>query len=249
MRVDLTPSSDGSWSSPLLAADGRCLAPAPTRAAGRSRTTGRSARPTRRRSCRSNPTTGSRRWTRSASRSSRSQDLSGDYDVDLTGHISMPLIGEVEAANLTTAQLDEQLTQKLGEKYLEHPDVSVGDQGVDQALGDGRRRGQAGRIVPDRRTDFADAGGRAGRRHDRGRQCAPGGGLPDHRRTAPGRGVRPDGDPPRPGPGPADLSRRHRRRRRIVDQGAAEADLPEHSAACRSSGRSRCSADRSEGRT
>jgi polysaccharide biosynthesis/export protein len=52
-------------------------------------------------------------------------DLSGEYDVDLAGNISMPLIGEVEAANLTTAQLDDQLTQKLGAKYLEHPDVSV----------------------------------------------------------------------------------------------------------------------------
>lgn len=56
----------------------------------------------------------------------KSPDLSADYEVDLTGHISMPLIGEVEAANLTTAQLDERLTEKLGEKYLEHPDVAVG---------------------------------------------------------------------------------------------------------------------------
>jgi polysaccharide biosynthesis/export protein len=52
-------------------------------------------------------------------------DLSGDYDVDLAGNISLPLVGQIEAANLTTAQLDEQLTQKLGTKYLEHPDVSV----------------------------------------------------------------------------------------------------------------------------
>jgi len=52
-------------------------------------------------------------------------DLSGDYDVDLAGNISLPLIGQVQAANLTTAQLDEQLTQKLGAKFLEHPDVSV----------------------------------------------------------------------------------------------------------------------------
>ncbi len=52
-------------------------------------------------------------------------DLSGDYDVDLAGNISLPLIGQVSAANLTTAQLDEELTQKLGAKYLEHPDVSV----------------------------------------------------------------------------------------------------------------------------
>ena len=53
------------------------------------------------------------------------EDLSGDYDVDLAGNISLPLVGQVEAANLTTAQLDDQLTQKLGAKYLEHPDVSV----------------------------------------------------------------------------------------------------------------------------
>jgi polysaccharide export outer membrane protein len=53
------------------------------------------------------------------------EDLSGDYDVDLAGNISLPLIGQIEAANLTTAQLDDQLTQKLGSKYLERPDVSV----------------------------------------------------------------------------------------------------------------------------
>jgi polysaccharide export outer membrane protein len=53
-------------------------------------------------------------------------DLSGDYEVDLAGHISMPLIGEVPAYDLTTAQLDAELTQKLGEKYLQNPDVSVG---------------------------------------------------------------------------------------------------------------------------
>jgi len=55
----------------------------------------------------------------------RMNDLSGDYDVDLAGNISLPLIGQIYAANLTTEQLDEQLTQKLGSKYLEHPDVSV----------------------------------------------------------------------------------------------------------------------------
>jgi len=55
----------------------------------------------------------------------KSEDLTGDYDVDLTGRISMPFIGEVEAANLTTAQLDDKLTSMLGEKYLEHPDVAV----------------------------------------------------------------------------------------------------------------------------
>jgi len=55
----------------------------------------------------------------------KAEDLSGDYSVDLAGHISLPLVGEVEAANLTTAQLDQKLTQVLGQKYFEHPDVSV----------------------------------------------------------------------------------------------------------------------------
>jgi polysaccharide export outer membrane protein len=53
-------------------------------------------------------------------------DLSGDYEVDLTGHISMPLVGEVPAVEVTTAELDRRLTEKLGAKYLENPDVSVG---------------------------------------------------------------------------------------------------------------------------
>lgn len=55
----------------------------------------------------------------------KSEDLSGDYEVDLAGHISLPLIGEVEAANLTTSQLDEKLTAMLGKKYLQNPDVAV----------------------------------------------------------------------------------------------------------------------------
>ena len=55
----------------------------------------------------------------------KSPDLTGDYDVDLAGRISLPFIGELDAANMTTAQLDERLTAKLGEKYLENPDVSV----------------------------------------------------------------------------------------------------------------------------
>jgi polysaccharide export outer membrane protein len=52
-------------------------------------------------------------------------DLSGDYEVDLTGQLSMPLIGNVEANDLTMAQLDDRLTQRLGEKYLQNPDVTV----------------------------------------------------------------------------------------------------------------------------
>lgn len=53
-------------------------------------------------------------------------DLTGDYEVDLTGRISLPLIGEVSAIDMTTTELDQRLTAKLGEKYLQNPDVSVG---------------------------------------------------------------------------------------------------------------------------
>jgi polysaccharide biosynthesis/export protein len=54
------------------------------------------------------------------------KDLSGEFEVDLTGHISMPLIGSVKAIDLTTAELDRKLTDALGAKYLQNPDVSVG---------------------------------------------------------------------------------------------------------------------------
>lgn len=53
-------------------------------------------------------------------------DLSGDYEVDLTGRISMPLVGSVKAVDLTTAELDARLTEVYGARYLENPDISVG---------------------------------------------------------------------------------------------------------------------------
>lgn len=53
-------------------------------------------------------------------------DLSGDYQVDLTGQIAMPLVGNVKAVDLTTAELDSSLTSQYGAKYLENPDISVG---------------------------------------------------------------------------------------------------------------------------
>lgn len=56
----------------------------------------------------------------------RVPDLTGEYAVDLLGQISMPLVGDVMAADRTPEELDRILTQKLGEKYFENPDVSVG---------------------------------------------------------------------------------------------------------------------------
>lgn len=53
-------------------------------------------------------------------------DLSGDFEVDLTGHVALPLLGNVKAVDLTTVELDQRLTQALGQRYLQNPDVSVG---------------------------------------------------------------------------------------------------------------------------
>jgi polysaccharide export outer membrane protein len=53
-------------------------------------------------------------------------DLSGEFEVDLTGNIAVPLLGNVKAVDMTTAELDQRLTQQLGAKYLQNPDVSVG---------------------------------------------------------------------------------------------------------------------------
>lgn len=53
-------------------------------------------------------------------------DLSGDYEVDLTGKLSMPLVGDVQAFDLTTRQLGDKLTALYGAKYLENPSITVG---------------------------------------------------------------------------------------------------------------------------
>jgi len=52
-------------------------------------------------------------------------ELSGDFPVDLTGTITMPLLGSVKAVDMTTSQLNQKLAQMLGARYLQHPDVNV----------------------------------------------------------------------------------------------------------------------------
>jgi polysaccharide export outer membrane protein len=52
-------------------------------------------------------------------------DLSGDFEVDLTGRVALPLIGVVRAVDMTTAELDQALTRQLTQKYLTNPDVAV----------------------------------------------------------------------------------------------------------------------------
>ncbi len=54
------------------------------------------------------------------------KDLSFDEEeVDANGQIQLPLIGKVTAAGKTTGQLQDELAQRLGERYLQSPQVSV----------------------------------------------------------------------------------------------------------------------------
>ena len=54
------------------------------------------------------------------------KDLSFDEEqVDANGQIQLPLIGKVMAGGKTTMQLQDELAQRLGEKYLQSPQVSV----------------------------------------------------------------------------------------------------------------------------
>lgn len=52
-------------------------------------------------------------------------DLSGEFEVDGTGAISISLIGQVMAAGLTSQQLEQTITAKLADGYLRQPQVSA----------------------------------------------------------------------------------------------------------------------------
>lgn len=51
--------------------------------------------------------------------------LTGDYQVDPGGGVSMPLAGTVAAAGLTKAELERRLAGKLSGGYLKNPKVTV----------------------------------------------------------------------------------------------------------------------------
>jgi polysaccharide export outer membrane protein len=52
--------------------------------------------------------------------------LSGDYQIDPGGFVSLPLAGTIKAAGLTPTELEEQLTKQLGNgQYLKNPKVTV----------------------------------------------------------------------------------------------------------------------------
>ena len=53
------------------------------------------------------------------------EDLSGEFEIDGTGSVSLPLIRTVEASGLTTNELAATIAAKLRPDYLKDPSVSV----------------------------------------------------------------------------------------------------------------------------
>ncbi len=53
------------------------------------------------------------------------EDLSGEFEVDGNGRVSLPLVREVQAAGLTLQELEARITDKLKPDYLKNPRVSV----------------------------------------------------------------------------------------------------------------------------
>jgi protein involved in polysaccharide export with SLBB domain len=53
------------------------------------------------------------------------EDLSGEFEIDGSGMISLPLIREVKAIGLNIKELEKNITAKLKPDYLRNPRVSV----------------------------------------------------------------------------------------------------------------------------
>jgi len=52
-------------------------------------------------------------------------DLSGEFNVDGSGNVRLPLIGQIAASGLTVKQLEASIAKALAGKYLVNPNVSV----------------------------------------------------------------------------------------------------------------------------
>lgn len=55
----------------------------------------------------------------------KEKDLSGEFDLDGNGVVSLPLIGQVSARNLTVRDLEQKVANKFREGYLRDPKVSI----------------------------------------------------------------------------------------------------------------------------
>jgi polysaccharide export outer membrane protein len=51
--------------------------------------------------------------------------ISGEYQIDSSGSLSLPLAGTVQAAGLTKPELEQELTKHLKSQYLRNPKVTV----------------------------------------------------------------------------------------------------------------------------
>ena len=52
-------------------------------------------------------------------------ELDGEFQVDYQGRVKMPLAGEIQARGYTAFELARVIEEKLAEKYLQNPEVSV----------------------------------------------------------------------------------------------------------------------------
>lgn len=53
------------------------------------------------------------------------EDLSGEFDVDGTGTIAPPLVGNIRAQGMTVRQVEKTIADRLSPDYLRNPNVSV----------------------------------------------------------------------------------------------------------------------------
>jgi protein involved in polysaccharide export with SLBB domain len=53
------------------------------------------------------------------------QGLSGEYEIDPSGFVSLPLAGTIRATGLTQKELEQKLTQQFSSEYLRNPKVTV----------------------------------------------------------------------------------------------------------------------------
>jgi polysaccharide biosynthesis/export protein len=52
-------------------------------------------------------------------------DITGEYEIDASGHVSIPLAGHLKAAGLTTQQLERSITSALSKGIVRDPRVNV----------------------------------------------------------------------------------------------------------------------------
>jgi polysaccharide export outer membrane protein len=53
------------------------------------------------------------------------EDLSGEFELDSEGKVSLPLIQDVTASGLSIGELEQAITDKLSPDFLRHPKVSI----------------------------------------------------------------------------------------------------------------------------